>query len=60
MKRRNHWLKLSVLRQSLKKTALYGKACGLDVGSVQQFRGWVNNSDNQLTIFFDVVGIDEM
>ena len=43
-----------------KKTALYGKACGLDVGSVQQFRGWVNNSDSQLTTFFEAVDIDNM
>ena len=42
------------------KTALYGKACGLDVGSVQQFRGWVNISDSQLTIFFETVDIDDM
>ena len=45
---------------NLRKTALYSKACGLDVGSVQQFRGWVNNSAIQLTILFEAVDIDDM
>ena len=41
-------------------TALYDKACELEVGTVQKFHGWVSNSDSQLTIFFELVDIDNM
>ena len=44
---------------NFENTPLYSKACGLDVGSVQQFRGWISISDNVLTTFFETVDIDD-
>ena len=41
-------------------TPLYEKACGLEVGSVQRFRGWQKDSDSALITFFESVDIDEV
>ena len=41
-------------------TPLYSMACGLNVGTVKQFRGWCNDSESALTTFFETVDIDDM
>ena len=56
----NSLIKTLYVTTVFENSPLYSKACGLNVGDVQQFGGWLNISDNQLTIFFEVVDIDDM
>jgi hypothetical protein len=41
-------------------TPLYKKACSLDVGSKQRFRGWQKESDSPLVTLFESTDIDEL